>query len=434
MPSASAVFRDMFSALYHKNFRYFWLGQAVSTIGSMVQVTALNWYVYKISGSPFLLGLMGVFEFGPVLLLTLFAGVFIERYPKKNILLFTQSLFLLQSLALALLVWMGSTDYWLFAILAIVAGISNSIDQPTRQSYFVELVGKQDLPNAISLNSTTFNLARIVGPAISGLVMKYVGVAECFFINGLSFIPVLYGIAMITIPGVPRKKDSERKVLSEIKQGVIYTFRNSKILPTFLIMAVICTFSMNSNVILPVFAKDVLLGDESTYSMLMSVLGLGSMLGALFMASIGKDIPSKYFLIVVALLIGMLQMMILLYLHSMVLVITTLIVTGFLTLCFLNRANTRIQLNTDDDYRGRVMSIYVLINTGSTPIGNAFTGFAMDRMGEKYGFFSNGLVSFVVVLLLFLIYKHYFGKAKVIPRTDKEKRDIMAPVVGQHSP
>ncbi len=413
----------MFSALRHKNFRYFFWGQAISTIGGMIQVTALSWYVYKISGSPFLLGLMGVFEFGPVLLLSLFAGVLIERYPKKKILLFTQSLFLVQSLLLALLVWMGSTNYWLFAALALMAGIGNSIDQPTRQSYFVDLVGKEDLPNAISLNSTTFNLARILGPAISGVIMKYLGVAECFLINGLSFIPVLYGIALITVAGRSRKTSSEKQLLAEIKGGITYTTRNSKIFPTFLIMAVVCTFSMNSNVILPVFAKDVLMGDEGTYSLLMSTFGVGSLLGALFMASVGKDIPNKYFIVFIALAMGILQMSTLIFLKSTAAIMGLLVIIGFLTLCFLNRANSRIQLNTDDNYRGRVMSIYVLINTGSTPLGNTLTGWAMNDMGEKYGFFFNGLMSFILVLFLFIMYKQHYGKVRVIPDSEKELKE-----------
>lgn len=422
--SASSVFRNMFSALYHKNFRYFWCGQAVSTIGGMIQVTALNWYVYQISGSPFLLGLMGVFEFGPVLLLTLFAGVFIERFPKKKILLITQSLFLVQSLLLAVLVWSGSTTYWLFAVLAIIAGIGNSVDQPTRQAYFVELVGKDDLPNAISLNSTTFNLARILGPAISGLIMKYIGIAECFLINGLSFIPVIFGIAAITVVGAPRKKDSEKKLFKEIKSGISYTIHNRKLLPTFLIMAAVCTFAMNSNVILPVYAKDVLFGDETTYSLLVSVLGLGSMTGALFMAGIGRNIKSKYFLVSLGLAMGALQMMTILGLHSMPYIVTLLVIIGFLTLCFLNRANTRIQLNTDDNFRGRVMSIYVLINTGSTPIGNSLSGLAMDTVGEQYGFFINGAVTFVLVLILFYVHRQYISKGKVVPEHHEKIANI----------
>jgi MFS family permease len=410
-----AVLQKTFSALYHKDYRNFWAGQAISTIGGMIQVTALSWYVYQISGSPFLLGLMGVFEFGPVLLLTLFAGVLIERFQKKKILLVTQLVFMLQSLALAALVWMEVTNYWVFAGLALVAGVTMSIEQPTRQSYFVELVGKEDLPNAISLNSTTFNLARIIGPVIAGVIMKYLGIAQCFLIHGLSFIPVLYGILLIGVAGRPRLKDTGKNMLAEIGEGVLYTARNEKILPTFLIVLVIGVFAMNYNVILPVLAKDVLQGDEHTYSALMSLFGVGSLCGALFMGGLGKDIRSKHFLVITALSIGALQMVTLLFIRSFNLVAVSLVLLGFLSLCFLNRANTRIQLNISDRYRSRVMSIYVLVVTGSTPLGNALTGLAMDLAGRPYGFFLNGSAAFVLVLVLFLTLRKYLMKARVVP-------------------
>ncbi len=406
----------MFSSLYnHKYFRYFWFGQAISTIGGIVQVTALSWYVYKISGSPFLLGLMGVFEYGPVLLLSLFAGVLVEWFPKKKILILTQIIFLVQSMALAILVWLKVENYWCFAALAIIAGIATSLDQPARQSYFVELVGKEDLPNAISLNSTTFNLARILGPAIAGIIMRYLGTAECFFINSLSFIPVIIGLVMIRIKGFPKKWDRTNNILQEIATGVSYTFGNIKIFPTFLIMAIVCTFAMNFSVVLPVFAKDVLLGNETTYSFLMSMLGLGSMGGALFMAAKGKDISNRYFLVYLGITIGILQILTLIPLHKHIIYVAVLLVLiGFTNLCFLNRANTRIQLNTDDNFRGRVMSIYVLIVTGSTPLGNTFTGFAIGLLGGKYSFFIGGFISLVLVLIITYLFRKYIGKVKVV--------------------
>lgn len=410
-----SVLRKTFSALYHKDYRNFWMGQVVSTIGGMIQVTALSWYVYQISDSPFLLGLMGVFEFGPVLLLTLFSGVLIERFPKKKVLFITQIVFLVQSLTLAVLIWYGVTNYWIFAGLALVAGIAMSVEQPTRQSYFVELVGKEDLPNAISLNSTTFNLARIIGPLIAGVIMKHMGIAQCFFINGLSFIPVLYGIMQISVSGNPSKKDVKPRLLKEIKEGITYTMKNEKIMPTFLIVMVICIFSMNYSVILPVLAKDVLMGDEHIFSTLMSLFGLGSLCGALFMGGIGKDIRNKYFLVMTALSIAVLQMLILFFTYSFTIISILLVVLGFLTLCFLNRANTRIQLNISEEYRSRVVSIYVLVVTGSTPLGNAFTGWAMDSLGKTYGFFVDGIVSFVIVFSLFSVYRRYLLKAKVVP-------------------
>lgn len=398
------ILKKVFASLYHKDFRYFWFGQAVSVIGGMIQVTALSWYVYKISGSPFLLGLMAVFEYGPVLLLSLFAGVFIENFPKKKILIFTQTLFLIQSVLLALLVWAKSENYWYFAFLAIIAGIGNSIDQPTRQSYFIDLVGKEDLPNAISLNSTTFNLARIIGPAISGIIMKYIGVAECFFINGLSFIPVIYGITLISIPGKSKfRKHKQLSIFGNIRGGLRYIRRHQILISSFFMMAIVCTFSMNTNVTLPVFAKNVLLGDEGTYSFLMSMVGVGSLFGALLMGVWGKEISFKYFLVIISLLLGFTQMLTI-FTTSIVFTSLLLVIIGFLNLCFLNGANSKIQINTENRYRSRVMSMYTLVNTGSTPIGNSLTGLIMTLLSPKFGFFMDGLFTVILILLIFNIY------------------------------
>ena len=418
------IFHNMFSALYHRDFRSFWFGQVVSTIGSMVQVTVLSWYVYQISGSPFLLGLMGVFEFGPVLVFILFVGVLIERFPKRNILLFTQSLLLVQSLLLAFLVWTGSTNYWLFAMLALVGGIAMSIDQPTRQSYFVELVGERDLPNAISLNSTTFNLARIIGPIIAAIMMRYIGIAECFLLNGLSFIPVLYGIYLIKIKERPNPANFERQILNGIKKGVLYAFKNQNIFPTFLIMLVVCTFSMNIGVTLPVMAKDVLMGDESSYSALMSAFGIGSLCGALFMGSRGQNIPNKNFLVLVALFMATLHLSVFFGCRSFIVVAILLACIGFLIFCFLNRANTRIQLNTSDAYRSRIMSMYILITTGTAPLGHTFSGFIMKQFGGEYAYLVNGLITLVLVSILYFVYHNYLKKARVVPTSEKDRQDI----------
>ncbi len=400
----NSLFRNMFASLYHKNFRYFWFGQAISVIGGMIQVTALSWYVYKISGSPFLLGLMGVFEYGPVLVLSLFAGVFIEKFPKKKILLCTQSLFLVQSLLLAVLVWNKSENYWYFAALAVIAGIGNSIDMPTRQSYFIDLVGKEDLTNAISLNSTTFNLARIIGPAIAGIIMKTLGTAECFFINGLSFIPVIYGITLITVSGKSKMKHKRKSnLIGDIRAGIRYTLRSKILLSSFLMMLIVCTFSMNTNVILPVFAKDVLLGDEGTFTFLVSMVGVGSLFGALFMAVKGKNIKFRYYLVSLSLIIGIAQMLTI-FSGTIGKTSVLLIIIGFLNLCFLNGANSRIQMNTDERHRSRVMSIYTLVNTGSTPIGNSLTGLFMSLLGAKFGFFMDGLITVILILIIFNIY------------------------------
>lgn len=190
-------FKGTFISLNHRDFRYFLSGQILSLMGTMIQNTALSWYVYKITDSPFLLGLIGVFQYAPVLLITLLSGVIVERYPKKKILLITQVSYMLQAFALSFVVYTGESKYWTLAVLAAVNGTITSFDMPTRQSFFIELVGKSDLPNAISLNSTVFNMSRIVGPAVAGMLMDSFGVFQCFLVNAFSFIPVIYGIIKI---------------------------------------------------------------------------------------------------------------------------------------------------------------------------------------------------------------------------------------------
>jgi predicted MFS family arabinose efflux permease len=246
----------------------------------------------------------------------------------------------------------------------------------------------------------------------------------CFLLNGLSFIPVLYGIYLIKIKKTPDPASFERQILNGIKKGFQYAIKNRNILPTFLIMLIVCTFSMNISVMLPVLAKDVLMGDESTYSLLMSVFGIGSLCGALFMGSKGQNIPNKNFLVMVALLMAFLHIMAFFGCRSFSIVAILLACIGFFVFCFLNRANTRIQLNISDDYRSRIMSIYILITTGTAPIGNTFSGFIMKQLGGEYALLVNGLVTLVMVSVLYFVYHNYLVKAKVVPVSEKDRQDV----------
>ena len=190
-------FNNPFTALKHKNFRYYWIGMCVSLIGTWMQNIAQPWLAYTLTNSPFLLSLIGIVQFTPMLIFSLFAGVIIDKFSKKKILLFTQTASLVITLVLAILVWTGKIQYWHILIMATMLGIVNTIDMPSRQSIIIELVGKEDLMNAIALNSMVFNLARIVGPAIAGIVMGYAGIAVCFFANSISFAAVVVGLFFI---------------------------------------------------------------------------------------------------------------------------------------------------------------------------------------------------------------------------------------------
>lgn len=398
---------NVFTSLKHKNFRYFWFGQCISVIGTWTQRTAEVWLVYSLTKSPFLLGLVGVFQFGPTMLGSLFAGVIVDRFPKRKIIILTQLIFMLQSLILSILIFTGTVKYIHIIFLALMFGLAQSLDMPARQSFVVELVGKEDLMNGISLNSTVINLAKVVGPSIAGIIIVKYGIFTCYLINTLSFIPVIYGLYKITAKGTSAiNKNSS--VFKEIKDGLSYILKDGKLLFTCSMMLIVCTFSANSEVIIPVFSSYVFHGGAKKYSSLLSCLGMGALIGAIFMATRSKRGPKKSILIFDALLISVAQ--ILTYFIRNYYVIGLLIVSiGFFYLTFLNMSNSTLQVNSSNEYRGRVMSIYSLLNAGTTPIGNCFSGAVMENIGNDTGFMICGLFTLIPTLLLLTTLK--FRKA-----------------------
>lgn len=403
---------SMFTALKYKNFRYFWTGQCISLMGTWIQRTAQAWLVYNITKSPFLLGLLGVFQFGPVFLFSLFVGVFIDRFPKKKLLILTQIIFMVQSLILAYLVWINAVRYWHIALLALVFGFAQTLDLPVRQSFFVDLVGKDSLMNAISLNSTIVNLAKIVGPSVAGILMVKLGVTACFFINGISFIPVIYGLCKIKLQ-VNTTKRSQDNVINEIKDGINYIAKNSVLKYTILLMIIVCVFSANSEVIIPVLTSEVLKMGAKQYSFLLSAFGLGALCGAIFMVSRSKRGLNKNILIADSILISLVQI-ITFFIKDFYIMAILIVFIGFFYLTFLNMSNSTLQMNITNEYRGRVMSIYALITCGSAPIGNSITGAIMEKAGANYGYFVCGLVTLVLAVILLL-----YRKAGTVSLQDK---------------
>ena len=394
---------DTFSSLKHRNFRYFWTGQCISLMGTWVQRTAQAWLVYSITKSPLLLGLLGVFQFGPVFLLSLFVGVFVDRFSKKKLLILTQIIFMVQSLILTYLIWIHAVKYWHIALLASIFGLAQTLDMPVRQSFFVELVGKEDLMNAISLNSTITNLAKIIGPSVAGILMVKLGVTACFFINGISFIPVIYGLMQIKVKANIQKRNHEN-VLKEIKDGIDYIIENDDLKFTVMLMIIVCIFSANSEVIIPVLVSEVLKMGAKEYSFLLSAFGFGALCGAIFMASRSRHGLNKNILIADSILISLAQIFIY-FLKQYYIIAVFIIFIGLFYMTFLNMSNSTLQMNTTNEYRGRVMSVYTLIVSGSAPIGNSFAGTVMEKSGPDIGYLVCGLVTIVLVVSLLLFRK-----------------------------
>ena len=237
--------------------------------------------------------------------MSLFAGVIIDKFSKKKILIFTQSASLIITLILAILVWTGKIQYWHILILATALGIVNTIDMPSRQSMVIELVGKEDLMNGIALNSMSFNLARIIGPAIAGLVMGYAGPAICFFVNSISFAAVVISLFFIKLKPVEREPKNNTNVFEEIKDGLKYIYHNNILLHTVIVLAIVGMFAPNFSVLVPVFAKEILKQNEAGFGILMSFMGVGSFLGAMFIATLSKSGPEKIIIYIVPLIVGL---------------------------------------------------------------------------------------------------------------------------------
>jgi MFS family permease len=382
-------FNNPFSALRHRNFRYYWSCMCISLIGTWMQNIAQPWLAYSLTGSPFLLSLVGALQFTPMLLFSLFAGVVVDRFPKKNILFFTQSASLLITLILATLVWSGYVRYWHILVSATALGMVNTLDMPTRQSFIIELVGKEDLMNAIALNSSVFNMARVLGPALAGIIMGTMGIASCFYINSFSFAAVLAGLFFIHPMTVPAVKEKNMGILSDIKDGLRYIAGHENLLKTIQMVAIVGIFGTNFNVLVPVFAKVILGEQETGFGFLMSFVGLGSFTGAMFIATMSKYGPQRFVLNIVPLFLA--GLLILTGLTNVfILTGLGLAASGFCFVAFVSSANSSLQLNAADEYRGRVISLYTLVFGGSVPIGSLYSGIISDYFGPRAGFIACG--------------------------------------------
>ncbi|MBN2219083.1 MAG: MFS transporter [Kosmotogaceae bacterium] len=407
-----------FPALKVRNFRFFWIGQLISVMGTWMQTAAQSWLVLTITDSPFLLGLLGVAQFTPVLLFSLPAGVFVDRFPKRSIVLLTQMISMILALILAILVFTDSVQYWHIFLLALGLGMVKTLDIPARQSFMIELVGRDVVLNAVALNSTVMNLGRVVGPAVAGVVMALVGAGWCFLVNGLTFLAVIFGLLKIDVEPVIKKRP-KGTVIPDIKEGLAYLFSSPILTTTTLILAIVSTFGMNYSVLIPVFARNQLGLDAQGYGLLMSTLGVGSMLGALIVASSSSRGPNRVRLFVVPFITSSL-FMIMAFNRSYAFSALLIGLMGFANIFFTTTANSLMQINSNNEFRGRVMSVYSLVFAGSTPIGNMFVGSIADRAGGGSAFFWAGVVTFLLVASTILAHKIRKRSLRVKPEQQLE--------------
>ena len=391
-----------FAAFKHKSFRYYWIGMAVSTTGSWMQNAAQPWLAYKLTDSAFLLSLVSALQFTPVLLFSLFAGVIIDRFKKKNILIVTQIAALLITLVIAVLVTTGGIAYWHLIISSALLGFVNTFDAPARQAFVIELVGKEDLGGGIALNSAQFNLARILGPALAGIIMASWNISACFFINAVSFGAVLVSLFFIKPMTVVKQAAKIDNIFKNIGAGLKFIFGKQVLYLPLLFLAVGAIFAMNINVLIPVFSIEVLGQEETGFGFLMSMGGVGALAGALTMASFSKGGVKNAFVFVFPLIVGILVAAIG-FTKVYPLAAIAIALMSFVYMIFMASVNTTIQLNSTNEYRGRVMSVYSIVMSGSTPLGNLFAGAVAEKFGSGISFIACGAVIVAVLLPLYFV-------------------------------
>lgn len=394
------ILREYFPAFTHRNYKLFWTGQVISLIGTWMQNAALNWLVYSMTRDGFLSGLMTAVQFTPLFAFSLFAGLIIERFPKRKILIFTQSMLLFFALIFYILLYFNILTYPLILIILFFIGTIQALDNPTRQSFVVELVdGKKHLLNAIALNSAAFNAARLVGPAVAGKMMADFGAKWCFLFNAISFLAVLIGLFMMRMKDIPSRKEIKNPLM-DIKEGLKYIRKTPKLLYTIISLVIIPTFCMNFNVLIPIYTKDYLMMQEKAYGILLSSLGLGALIGALFVAVKGSREKALYFQIIGS--FGLSIFLIILgVIKSYNFSILILTIVGLFMISFNTTSNSILQFNSPDEMRGRIMSVYSLVFGGLTPIGSLYAGTIAKYLGANNAFIISGLIGLVGFALLF---------------------------------
>lgn len=392
-----------FPALGYRNFRYFIAGQGVSLIGTWMQRIAQQWVIYKMTGSAVSLGMIGVFQYTPMLIFSLFAGSLIERFPKRKFLISMQIFQTIQALILTILIWQNLARPWHIMIMAGILGFINAFDMPARQSFFMDLVGKDAIHSAIGLNSTIVNIGKILGPALGGYFLSKFGETICFLFNTLSFLAVIYGLFKIN--GFEEKRVIKKpNILKDSYEGLIYVIKNKKILGVLAALFVVSTIAMNNEVIIPVFAKKILGLDSKGFSLMYSALGLGSLIGALRNASRKKAILDLKIIYLAGGFIG-LGLFSLAFIKNYYLVLIILFVMGYATVIFMNFCNGTVQLNSSEEFRMRAISVYTLIFTGTTPLGNFMTGHITELFGIKMSLMIAGISTIGLLVALRKILK-----------------------------
>jgi len=372
--------RFIFRALSYRNYRLFFGGQSISLIGTWMQQIAVSWLAYRLTDSAVWLGVVGFSTRIPALVLAPFAGVLADRWNRHRTLVVTQTLSMIQALILAALVLTGWVTIWEVIVLSLFLGAINALDVPVRQSFIVDMVESgEDLSNAIALNSTMVNGARLIGPSVAGVLIAAVGEGMCFLLNGLSFIAVIAALLAMRVRH-KEKPAQDQRIWRELKEGFSYAFGSLPIRALILLLAVISLMGMPYVVLMPIFADKILHGGPRTLGFLMGATGIGALLGALYLAS-RKNAVGLMKVVVFASGIFGAGLIILSFSRHLYFALFILVVIGFGMITEMAATNTLLQTIVDEDKRGRIMSFYAMAFMGMVPFGSLLAGSLADAIG-----------------------------------------------------
>jgi len=403
--------RKRLPAFESKDYQLWFAGQSVSLVGTWLQTTGQSWLVLKLTNSPLKLGILTSIQFIPSLVLSVFIGPIIDHFPKRSILLFTQIMYALAAVALAVVAFGSHAQFWQVLVIAAITGLISAIDWPTRQAFVGEQVNDRSaVVNAVALNSTMFNIARVIGPGIGGILIAVVGIPWTFTLNAVSFIAVIISLLLMKAGRKPTKS-STGSYAQEIREGTRYIAGNQIIISLLIISGVISPLLLNFNIMIPSFSMLTLHLQADAYGGLMSAMGVGAMAAGVLMSLGGSRLEptpayiygSGFVLAVAMVLVGIQRN---LYLTGLLLVFCGFGMAALATMC-----NTALQMQSSDDMRGRVMAAYNLVWVGSTPIGALYAGKICDALGANTGFFVSGAIGvvFLGAMLVFVTPRVFRG-------------------------
>jgi MFS family permease len=389
-PVRRAVHRTFGSILRSRNFRLFFIGQAISVTGTWMQMVAAAWLVLQLTHSGVALGIDTALSFGPILFLGAFGGALADRHDKRTILLGTQAAFGTLALALWALVASGVVELWMVYTLSFLQGVVTAIDQPTRQSFFAEMVEPADLPNAVTLNGAVMTGTRIVGPALAGALIAGLGMQWCFLINGISYVAVIGALLAMRV-GELRPNRATREG-GAIREGLRYVWSTGELRRPLLLMSVLYLFSFNYSVLIPLFAERTFDGNAGTLGLLLSVAGVGSLVAALIMA--GRPRPGERPLAMAAVAVGIVTTLVA-FAPTLHVAVIAMLAVGAASIVFFVTANSTLQLSSRPEMRGRVMALYGMVFLGTTPIGGPIAGWVGQHVSPRAGLAMGGVVALV---------------------------------------